>query len=79
MNEDIKKLWFEIQHYGHIKNAFDQDMSFGFFTYTLHGYEGKEYTSMQKNGELIALYDTTDDKLIWRINTDDKLTWERGR
>ena len=73
MTEDtIKDLWFKIQHYGHIKNAFDQDMSFGFFTYTLHNYEGREYTSMQKNGELLALYDTTNNELIWSIEDEQK-------
>ena len=72
MPENIKNLWFEIRHYGHIKNAFDQDMSFGFFTYALHSHEGKEYTSMQKNGELLALYDTTNNELIWSVEDERK-------
>jgi hypothetical protein len=72
MSDDIKKLWFEIQHYGHIKNALDQDMSFGFYTYTLYVYEGKKYTSMQKNGELLALYNMTDDEIVWSVDDERK-------
>ena len=74
MTEQVAKLWSDIRHYGSIKNAFDQDMSFGFFTYTLHNYEGKLYTSMQKNGELIALYDTDEDEMIWSLaELNDKI------
>lgn len=74
MTEQVAKLWSDIRHYGSIKNAFDQDMSFGFFTYTLHSYEGKLYTSMQKNGELIALYDTNEDEMIWSVaELNDKI------
>lgn len=58
MNEKIKQLWWDIQHYGEILNKIDKSdygNSYTFYTEQTHRYKDEIYKSIMLNGELIAL------------------------
>lgn len=75
MPENIKVLWFDIKHYGYIKNTLDQDLPHGFYTYKLHSYNDELYTSMERNGVLLVLNNCSEDKLIYNIIEESKNEW----
>lgn len=55
MNEKIKQLWWDIQHYGEILNKIDKSDYDNFYTERTHRYKDEIYKSIMLNGELIAL------------------------
>lgn len=67
MNNEIKDLWFNIRHYGTIINVLDQETEKGFYTYKYFIYDQERYVSMERNGQLLALQNCSEDKLIYDI------------
>lgn len=55
MNDKIKQLWWDIQHYGEILSKIDKSDYDDFYTERTHKYQDKIYKSIMLNGELIAL------------------------
>lgn len=78
MNDKIKQLWWEIQHYGEILSKIDESDYDGFYTGRTHKYQDKIYKSVMLNGELTALlkrydyeiYSYTDGKKLF-----DRIYW----
>lgn len=56
MNDKIKQLWWDIQHYGEILGKIDKSDYDDFYTERTHKYQDKIYKSIMLNGECIALF-----------------------
>lgn len=55
MNDKIKQLWWDIQHYGKVLIQFDKSDYNDFYTERTHKYQDTIYKSVMLNGELIVL------------------------
>lgn len=55
MNDKIKQLWCDIQHYGKVLNQFDKSDYNDFYTERTYKYQDTIYKSVMLNGELIVL------------------------
>lgn len=56
MNDKIKQLWWDIQHYGEILSQIDKSDYDNFYTERTHKYQDEIYESVMLNGELIILF-----------------------
>lgn len=56
MNEQIKRIWWDIQHYGKVLSKIDKSDYDNFYTERTHQYKDEIYKSIMLNGELIALF-----------------------
>lgn len=56
MNDKIKQLWWDIQHYGEVLSKIDKFNHDGSYTERLHKYQDETYKSIMLNGELIELF-----------------------
>ena len=55
MNDKIKQLWWDIQHYGKVLNQFYKSDYSDCYTEQTHKYQDTIYKSVMLNGELIVL------------------------
>lgn len=55
MDDRIKQLWWDIQHYGEVIDRIDRSDYNDFYTQRSHKYKDEIYNSVMKNGELILL------------------------
>ena len=55
MNDKIKQLWRDIQHYGKVLIQFDKSDYDNCYTERTHKYQDTIYKSVMLNGELIVL------------------------
>lgn len=76
MNDKIKQLWCDIQHYGKILNQFDKSDYNDFYTERTHRYQDTIYKSFMLNGELIILFKRYDYEIYSYM--DGKKLFERG-
>lgn len=56
MNDKVKQLWWDIQHYGEILGKINKSVYGDFYTEQTHKYQDKIYKSIMLNGECIALF-----------------------
>lgn len=78
MNDKIKQLWWDIQHYGEILSQIDKSDYDNFYTERTHKYQDEFYESIMLNGELIVLLKRYDYEIYSYTNGEkllDRTYW----
>lgn len=78
MNDKIKQLWWDIQHYGEILSQIDKSDYDNFYTERTHKYQNEIYESVMLNGELIVLLKRYDYEIYSYTNGEkllDRTYW----
>lgn len=78
MNNQIKQLWWDIQHYGEVLSQDDKSDYDNFYTDRTHKYQDGIYESVMLNGELIALFRRYDYEIYSYTNGEkllDRTCW----